>query len=195
MQKECNQHKLKKLTPLVLGVSSILSFALYALNTHDVSGLQSTVWTMSADKLPLKDWKLTLETFEYFPFEFEKTNESVCFESRDSRVQISFYNYTNNSAATHRGLSCCFVTNAEALKNAPHLVSLQKIVLAPKKNELRSQAIHFYVKEPRNIFKDFYCSAVTDDFDGLSARKTHLPSLAEMSEVLSMGFRLNPDPI
>jgi len=150
---------------------------------------------MTSDKLPLKDWKLTLETFEYFPFEFEKTNESVCFESKDSRVQLSFYSHVNNPVVNNRGLSCCFVTNANALKDAPSLVSLQKIVLAPRKNENRSQAIHFEVKTPRNIFKDFYCSAITDDFDGLSARKTHLPSLAEMSEVLSMGFRLSPDPI
>lgn len=186
--------RLSFLTPLILSLGFALSVSLDALNTHDVSGLQSTVWTMTSDKLPLKNWKLTLETFEYFPFEFEKSNESICFESRDSRVQLSFYTHAT-SGVSDRGLSCCFVTNAQALKNSPDLVSVQKIVLAPKKNEFRSQAMHFEVTAPKNIFKDFYCSAITDDFDGLSARKTHLPSLAEMSEVLSMGFRLNPDPI
>jgi hypothetical protein len=56
-------------------------------------------------------------------------------------------------------------------------------------------AIHFDVKEPRGVFKDFYCSSLIDDNDAISARKTHMPSLADISNLLSIGFRLNPDPI
>ncbi|MEZ4814516.1 MAG: hypothetical protein R3A80_04830 [Bdellovibrionota bacterium] len=169
--------------------------SLWALNTHDVSGLQSRVWTMPSNELPTHNWTFSLETYDNFPFEFEAKYESLCFDSKNGMPQIYYYPKATQVPHSIRSFSCCFVTNKDALVGSSGLVQISKIVLAPKKKSLRQQAIHFEVQYPRNLLKEMYCSEIVDDLDGLDMKKSHLPSLDEISSLLSIGFKLSPDPI
>lgn len=149
---------------------------------------------MSADKLPQGKWTFRLETYEGFPFEFEKNNASICFEAKEEQSAVLYYSQ-EIPAYPAASLSCCFVTSEEIRSKDSTMVKVDRVVLAASKTKVARDAVHFEIQEPQGIFKDFYCSSIIDDYDALSARKTHLPSLGDMSNLLSVGFRLNPDPI
>lgn len=173
----------------------LLVFVLNALNTHDVSGLSSSLWTMPSNKLPLNNWSLLLQSYDMFPFQFEREISSICFENRQQRTEILSYFSEQSATLPQASLSCCFVANKETLqRRSDPLIQVQSLKLQLSKKQ-GPHSVHFDVLEPRGIFSDFYCSTIIDDFDSLLSRKTHYPSLSEIDALLGIGFKVLPDPI
>ena len=191
---------------ILIGVS--LNIAnLSAMNTHDLSGLASDIWTLRYDELLEKikntqrPWSLKLTTPESFPFEVKWNDEKICFQAGDPGDTFSqgvYYPAFNAPVLASKNARCCFETNYKSLMQAGVEKNiLKEIVLEPDSVRVvdNSQLLTFKVKSPEKILKEFYCSSIIDEMEKYNVKKSHLPSLAEVNLALGDSFLLSPDPL
>lgn len=177
------------------------------MNTHDLSGLASDIWTLRYDELLQKikstqrPWKLKLVAPEAFPFEVKWNDEKICFQAGNPGESISqevYYPAFNVPVLASKNARCCFETNYQSLMEAGvERNILKEIVLEPENIRVVDNAkiLTFKVKSPEKVLKEFYCSSIIDEMEKYDIKKSHLPSLSEVNLALGDSFLLNPDPL